>query len=687
MFKFSFEWLKDYCGKNIKFDDIISKLKIQGFEFQGSQKIGDDVVTAIEVKANRPDMLSHMGIAREIKAFDGQKIPHVEKSEIKINNDKFPLRINANPKCCKRFCAIELKNVDCSVKTPEYITRRLNALGINSVNSVVDIGNYIMIDMGQPVHCYDADKLSGGLHINFAEQDKEITTFSGETAKIKAGDIIISDDNDIKCVAGVIGSDSAAVTEKSKNIILEAAVFDEVSVRLTSRRLKISTPSSFRFERGVNSETSFDILSKFAQMVTNICGGTIEDSGFDYYPSGHVEQHLKFSIKDNNKLLGVELSGTQIMNYLEKYDFKCRAESDDIIDVTIPSYRLDVKIPVDIAEEIARIHGYDNIVPVMPTIQTSYRKNTVWSNMDIVREALRGLGFSETINYSFIPADSMKIFDIEPGHRLYSDLALQNPIAGAYALMRPMMTYSLLNCLAYNYSVGNSNLALFEIGRVYFKDKESDTGCKEIDTCAFIMSGTRTPRGFGSDKDIKYTYYDLLGYLNIIMNRFGCEFKLESDDYKFCEEGSGYSIIINGKKIGFIGELNRSKLNKIPNVKLIRDKIFYCEFYLSEITEKVKKIKFISKYPPVRRLYNLVQKKNIPAAEVIKIIKDSGDVVQKVTVNDIYSDKSFAENLHAVLYEVNYCSKVATLTAEEIENIEKTFLSKLSSKYGIEFKK
>ena len=133
--------------------------------------------------------------------------------------------------------------------------------------------------------------------------------------------------------------------------------------------------------------------------------------------------------------------------------------------------------------------------------------------------------------------------------------------------------------------------------------------------------------------------------------------------------------------------MRRSKLNKIPNVKLIRDKIFYCEFYLSEITEKVKKIKFISKYPPVRRLYNLVQKKNIPAAEVIKIIKDSGDVVQKVTVNDIYSDKSFAENLHAVLYEVNYCSKVATLTAEEIENIEKTFLSKLSSEYGIEFKK
>lgn len=687
MFKFSFNWLKDYCGENAKFDDIMSKLKTQGFEFQGSQKIGDDVITAIEVKANRPDMLSHLGIAREIKAFDGQKIPQIEKSKIKINNEKFPLKININQKCCKRFCAVKLKNVDCSIKTPEYITKRLNALGVNSVNAVVDIGNYIMIDMGQPLHCYDADRLSGGLNINFADQDSEVTTFAGEQATTKRGDIIISDDNSIKCIAGIIGSDSAAVTEGSKNIILEAAVFDEVSVRLTSRRLKISTPSSFRFERGVNSQTSFDILSKFAEMVTSICGGTVEDCGFDFYPSGNVEQHLKFSVRDNNKLLGVELSKSEIIKHLEKYDFKCSAESDDIIDVAIPSYRLDVKIPADIAEEIARIYGYDNITPVLPTIQTSYNKNTVWNNMDVVRETLRGLGFNETINYSFIPADSMKTFGIEPGHRLYSELMLQNPIAGAYSLMRPMMTYSLLNCLAYNYSVGNSNLALFEIGRVYFKDEKSDTGCKEIDACAFIMSGVRVPRGFGSDKDIKYTYYDLLGYLNIVMTKFGCKFDLENDDYKFCEEGSGYSLIVNGKKIGFIGELNRSKLNKIPNVKLIRDKIFYCEFYLAEISEKVKKIEFISKYPPVRRLYNLVQNKNIPAAEVIKIIKSSSDVVQKVTINDIYSDKNFSENLHAVLYEVNYCSKVATLTTEEIENIEKNFLSKLSSEHGIEFKK
>lgn len=687
MFKFSFNWLKDYCGENSKFNDIISKLKIQGFEFQGSQKIGSDVITAIEVKANRPDMLSHMGIAREIKAFDGQEIPQVEKSKIKINNEKFPLEINVNPKCCKRFCALKLKNVNCSVKTPEYITERLNALGVNSVNSVVDIGNYIMIDMGQPLHCYDAAKLSGGLDINFADQDSEIITFSGEKASTKKGDIIISDSESIKCIAGVIGSDSAAVTQESKDIILEAAVFDEVSVRLTSRRLKISTPSSFRFERGVNAETSFDILSRFAEMVTSICGGTVENCGFDFYPSGNVDQHLKFSVEDNNKLLGAELSKAQIVSYLEKYDFKCSLEGDDIIDVKIPSYRLDVKIPEDIAEEIARIHGYDNIVPVMPTIQTSYNKNTIWSRMDVVRETLRGLGFNETINYSFIPADSMRVFDIDPGHRLYSELVLQNPIAGAYALMRPMMTYSLLNCLAYNYSVGNSNLALFEIGRVYFKDESSDTGCKEVDTCAFIMSGVRVPRGFGNDKDVKYTYYDLLGYLNIVMSKFGCEFKLESDDYKFCEEGSGYSLIVNGKKIGFIGELNRSKLNKIPNVKLIRDKIFYCEFYLADISEKVKKIEFISKYPPVRRLYNLVQNKSIPADEVIKIIKSSSDVVQKVTVNDIYSDKNFAENMHAVLYEVNYCSKVATLTTQEIENIENSFLSKLNSEYGIEFKK
>lgn len=687
MFKFSLNWLRDYCGKEHSFEEIIKKLRLQGFEFQGSQEINGDIVTAIEVKANRPDMLSHMGIAREIKAFDGLDIPVVKKAPATANNALFPLKINVNKDVCKRFCAVKLKDIDSSVETPEYISKRLQSMNINSVNAVVDICNYVMVDMGQPMHCYDFDKLTKKeINVDKLDSEQTITTFSGEKAELKPGDIVISENNEVKCVAGIIGTDCSSVSKETKNVILEAAVFDEVSIRLTSRRLKISTPSSFRFERGVDSNSSFDILFKCAEMIINICGGKIEENPFDFYPLGNEDKFLDLNVCHNNDLLGIQLTCEQIIKCLERYNFRCFPKSENIISVKIPSYRLDVKQEVDIIEEVARIYGYDNIEPVMPTIKTQYNKNEIWDKSDALRRILTGLGFNETINYSFIPKNTMQLLEINEGSALYSDIILQNPIASAYALMRPTMVYSLLNCLAYNYSVGNSDIGIFELGRVYFRNTEYDTGCEERDICAFMMSGIRIPRGFGCDKDIKYTYYDLLNVLKVIFNEFGQEFELKRVRLGFCKDGSSCDIIANGKRIGFIGEINKEKLRKINNVKLIKDKIFYCEFYLKGICEKVKKIKFESKYPPVKRLYNLVQKKDIESRNVADIIISTDKVVKNVNVQDIYSDKNFSSKEHAVLYEVDYCSKEFTLTSEKIEEIEKHFLKELSDKYDISIK-
>ena len=177
MFKFSLNWLRDYCGENVEYDEIMRKLEIQGFEFEGKQKINGDIVTAIEVKANRPDMLSHIGIAREIKAFDGEKIPKLAHEKFEIDNKKFPIKIKVDDSICKRFCAIKISGVDVSKPTPKYISERLQSLGINCVNVVVDIGNYFMLDLGQPLHAYDFDKLAEkNLRVHKAEKDDEITT-------------------------------------------------------------------------------------------------------------------------------------------------------------------------------------------------------------------------------------------------------------------------------------------------------------------------------------------------------------------------------------------------------------------------------------------------------------------------------------------------------------------------------
>lgn len=685
MFKFSFNWLKDYCSQNIKFDDTLSILNLQGFEFQGHKKVGNDIITAIEVKANRPDMLSHMGIARELKAYAGENIPKLPVCSVAVDNSKFPVKIKVDENVCKRYCGITLHNVDVNVATPAYMKERLEALGINSINAVVDIANYVMLDIGQPLHTYDADKISGNcLKIAKADSDYTVNVLGNQQTKISTGDIIICDDSQIQCVAGIVGAEASSVTENTKNIFVEAAIFDEICVRLTSRRMKISTPSSFRFERGVNASATLDALLYFAKMVTEICGGEVGNIAFDFNKTESNEV-LKFSVKSCNNLLGLDLTSNEIAKYFEKYNFACNVKNDDLILVTVPDYRLDVKKEVDLIEEVARIHGYDNIESAMPQITASYHKNSVWSKMDEIRKVLIGLGFSETINYSFIDENAMKTLDIGEDSRLYSNIKLQNPISGMYALMRPTLLYSLVDCLAYNQSIGNSNLNIFELGRVYFKDESQDTKCKEIDTCAFLMSGVKIPRGWGIAKDIKYTYYDLLEYVNIIFKNFGQKFELKPMSYGFCEEGSGYEIIAGNKAIGFICEVNKSQLKKIQNLKLVKDKVFYCEFYVDDIKPQIKKIEFESKYPPVNRLYNFVQDKSVKAEDVIKIIKSASDVVISVTVKDIYSDKTFLDSEHAVLYEVRYCSKTETLTLEQIEKIEQKFLSDLSQK-NIKFK-
>lgn len=688
MFKFSYNFLKKYLDNNMTPDEIFKILNTQGFEFQGKTQINNDIVTAIEVKANRPDMLSHIGIAREIKSYLNQKTPEIKKNILKADKN-FPVKINIENNTCKRYSCLIMKNLNNNVQIPDYIRASLESMGVNSVNPVVDILNYVMFDLGQPLHAYDLSKISGSkLDIKKSENSINITTLNNTDHKLSKDDIVIFDDEKPVCLAGVIGLESSSVDKNTRDILLESAIFDEISVRLTSRATKISTPSSFRFERGVNSETTTDIMYICAELIQEICGGEISPEIFDYYSDINKTQNINLDIIKTNKILGTDLTKTQIINYLEQYNFKCEEISDNSqkISVKIPDYRLDVTQDIDLIEEVARIHGYDNIPVTPPTSQIIYNKNQIWDNMNKIREILLGANFSETINYSFIPSETIKKLDIKPGDRLFSDLVLQNPITESYNLMRPSLVYSLVNTLAYNYSVKNTDLALFELGRVYFKSPDFDTGYQEIDTCGFIISGTRIFNQWGCTKNIKFDYYDIISYLNLIMSQFGQKFELKNINLEFCEKNTACEIIINNKPIGFLGELNKNKFNFIKNTKLIRDKIFYCEFYIKDLNNTVKKLEFESKYPPIIRQYNFVYNKQIMSKEVINIIKSASNIIQNVTVKDIYTDKNMPENTHAVLYEINYCSTENTLTSENIEQIEQIFINNLEKNLEVKLK-
>lgn len=686
MFKFSLNWLKDYCSKDITKEQVINILKLQGFEFQGEEKVENDIVTEIEVKADRPDMLCHMGIAREISAYKNEVLPSVEKSGFKIDNSKYNISIE-NSEICERFTAVKIKNINNNVETPSYIESRLKALGINTLNPVVNILNYVMLDLNQPLHCYDLDNVKGEkLRVSKSEKDFEMETLTGN-AEIKKGDIIISDDEKAVCVAGIIGLNSACVSSNTKNVLIEAAVFDPVSVRVSSRRLRISTPSSFRFERGVDIENTINVLNHCVKMITEICGGEVCLEVFDYYPNPKKLNKINLNMEKANSILGTNLEIKTVSKYLEKYGFKCNILSEKDAEVTVPSYRITTCKEIDLISELSRIYGYENIPIVMPTIQITRKKNEIWNKINKLRSFLLSLGFSETINYSFIPENTMNELGVKDQNLINSCVMIQNPLSKAYSLMRPTLVYSLVNCLSYNYSIRNTDLAIFEIGRTYFKDSTTDTGYKEIDNCGFIMSGVKSPKGWGQSKDLKYDYYDLVSYLDTLMNSLGQEYELKEVKYDFAVEKTAFEIIVNGKKIGFIAKLNKKRFGLIKNVKLIKDDIFYCEFSIASLELKDKKLKFESKFPPVKRLYNFVHNKNISSKQISDSIKNTSEIVREVEVKDVYIDKNMPENVHSVLYEVNYCDKNSTLTSEEVEAVEEKFIKSLEEKFGAVIKK
>lgn len=681
MFAVSLNWLCEILKTKISLDDMMSAFNIQGFEVKSIDQISDDYLITIEVKANRSDMLSHYGVAREIASFMNIKFENFKsKLELESVDVSKKVEVHVNENVCDYFCIIRIDGVDNSVRTPDYIKKRLEFFGINSINAVVDISNYIAIEMGQPTHAYDFNKIHGNcLHVCENKKDQKFTTLAGTSVDLKQGDILVCDDQKPLCVAGIIGSSNSEVDEQSKSIVIESAVFSKVPVRVASRRLKISSLASFRFERGVDPLNSFNINKIFAERILDICGGRITYH-FEHSSKVVKEKNIDLRINRVNSILGTNLNTDTISNCLEKYCFKCEKKVDNVLSVKIPSFRLDIEREVDLIEEVARSIGYDNIAPSNMNVMANYRPNHVYERFDVIRNTLNGFGFNEVINYAFIPGEVCKIMNLKSEDCIF----LQNPLSNLYDLMRTNLLYSLLYSLSYNYSIGNCNLSLYEIGRAYKRVDSSETLSSEENLASFVISGNRIDSGFGVGKNIKFDFYDMTSYLRGILSSFNMEYDFEKLDCDYLE--NSYSIMSKKGCIGFVGKVVKNKFLKLlPNLKLIKDNIFYCEINIDKIEEKNKLQKFESKFPSVVRMYNLICSKNISVKKIEDAISECGKEVYSIKVKDVY--KNGIDSAHqAILFEICFWLSERTLKIEEIENLESKILSKLESLYKIKIK-
>ncbi|MDR1240485.1 MAG: phenylalanine--tRNA ligase subunit beta [Oscillospiraceae bacterium] len=702
MFKFSLDWVRGLLGEESSLNSILDILCLQGFEVKTVEEINGDQVITIEVKANRPDILSHIGVAREITSFKEfadvsvfDISSYYEFDNTKPNNSEFPVSVKIEEGTCERFSAIMIEGIDNHAKTPNFIKKRLEIFGVNSINAIVDISNYVMLEMGQPTHIYDLDKISNGeIFVQKAKKEEVFLTLTGKSFEVKVGDITIRDNLGVICMAGIIGSQRVEVDEDSKKIMIESAVFEKTAVRVASKRSKISTPASFRFERGVNAKASLDAARILAKKIVETCGGKICGI-FDYKCKGlFKENKIRIRVPRVNLVLGTYLIKSEITKYIAKYGFVCCNDSGDALEVLAPHFRLDIDSEIDVIEEVARGFGYNRIEPTNLLADTAYRKNEVYSALDTIRNIMVGVGADEVITYSFIQSNAMEVLGILPKDKAYGDVFLQNPISSSYSLMRPTLVVSLLQTLSYNYSMGNYDLILFELGRTYVRDQNYDTGYKETDVLGVIISGNKINKGWGIKDDLKFDFYDLNDLINIIYNEFGQDFSVLPGEFLFLNNEKsalfssichGFEINVEGKYSGFFGEINKKIFSEIvPNVKLIKDDIFYCEIFIESIKENKKQLKFESKFPLILRMYNLNCPKDVSASRITDVIKNSADFVRNIKIKDVYGSEE--KDNHALLFEVSYRLSSRTLTTKEIEDTEHIFLDKLNKELGVSVK-
>ena len=684
MFKYSHRFLEKLAGEPIDYKDFDRNwLDLQGFEVACEEELDDDAIIELEVKANRPDMLSHLGVLREYYVYKKyNKEPKIESKVDLAGLKNLPIDVEIKTDDVGNLVLVCIKNIDNTKKTPEKIVKLLHNLGVASVNPVVDYSNFVMLKLGQPIHVYDLDKLNAKLEFDNLASDTKLTTINGSEITAPKGSIIIKDNGGAVCLAGIIGTQKVEVDENTKNIVIESANFNPIKLRVASQNTHISTIASYRYERGVDANITKLGACLCAEYILENCGGQLDSAFVKFEKSKENKKQLEVCYI--NKILGTKFSAQDIKKLLESYYYKVNVLDEQNIEVITPNYRLDLEDKIDVVGDVAQIFGYHNIEPTMPNLSVEYEPNDYIINSDILRNLLYGIGANECISYSFIHENAMKMLKISEKSELYGDIKLINPLSNKFALMRPNLIYSMVNTLVYNVAKDSVCEPIFEIGTVFKRDASADTGYGQNSHLAVVLCGNKIEKGFGIDKNIPYDFYDIKQVLELIMAQYSMQFELvekQEPTFELCAD-----VLVGGKKFGVIGILDDGAIKNFENGKLVREKVFYLEINIDMLSMGTTALEEQSKFPSITREYNLLVPTDVKFADYKAEIENTSNKIINIEVKDLYKGKGVKEGTTSQLIQITYNSFDETLTSEEVEAIERQWFEKITDKYKIALK-
>ncbi len=684
----SYNWLKDLIEFDLTPSETAKKLTGAGLAVEAIHTHGDDFVFDIDLTSNRGDCLSHWGVARELSAITNYELRITTSNlDSEISAPESRLVTIQDSDLCHRFTARVIRNVKIG-PSPEWLVRRLEAIGQRSINNVADITNYVMHELGNPMHAFDLNKLAENrIVVRRATAGEKMQTLD-EVERVFSEDILlICDPEKPIAVGGVMGGLDSSISEVTTDVLIEVACFNRDSIRQTSRKLKLNTEASHHFERGVDIENLIRASNRATELIIELAGGEVGEF-VDVYPTRQTEIAVELRYEKIKALTGLGVETYEVDRILRKLGFETKSQIPNLKSqiFTVPSWRHDISIEPDLVEEIARQVGYDQILEELPPSAAAGEYQPTELRKKSIRRALSNLGFDEAISYSFIDTKNDDTFELIPD--LIDDncqepfITLRDSIIEGAVRMRPSLLSGLLEAVRTNFNYQRKDLKLFEIGKVFSTSSNENNLPKEQELFSFVLTGGEVLEGKSLTKR-ELDFYDAKGALECAVNAIDLPpLNYRAKEIKHLRKGQSAEILFNDKVVGTIGRIN----DEISASYKFKQPVYIAEIDLqSLLAEKAPAVYYqpLPKFPPVVRDVSLLVKRPINFDKIVQTVQNQGfELCRNISFVDVYEGKGMDDDERSVTIRLEYRSLERTLIEAEVEPIHTSILNELESKLG-----
>lgn len=678
--KVLYSWLKELVDVEVTAKELAEKLTMVGLAVDAVENHEGEEVLEIDLTSNRPDCLSHLGVAREVAAITGKELrlpaALVESNSPDTSSKHVSVEIS-NPELCPRYTARVIKGVKVG-PSPGWLVKRLEALGQRSVNNIADITNYVMLEMGQPLHAFDLRMIRGGkIIVRTAIDGEKMVTLDGEEREFTSQMLLIADAERALAIGGVKGGEDSGISEETTDVLLEAAYFTPIHIRQTSKALALATEASYRYERGTDPEIVPVASNRAASLMAELAGGTVLPGLVDVYPLTTPTKSISMRLSKYVEKTGLKVEESEAIAILERLGMHPVAGPDHI-DAKSPSWRIDIGIEEDLIEEVARISGYDKLVSTLPGSAGAGGYVPGEVHRRAVRTGLAQLGFYEAVSFSFVNGELDSMFAPEATSRR---ITLSNPIDATQSEMRTTLLSGLLGAVGRNLNYGTRNLRLFEIGNCFQKLEGAERPL-ETQHLALAMTGARNESDW-QGAATRVDFYDLKGVVEALAELLGLSSltfgRAEGLAYLHPERGA---VISNGERVvGHIGQLSPSLASRLK----FKQPIFVAELDLGVLLESAKeetRYRSLPRFPGISRDIAILISRDWSWSEIESAVKALNiEHLESVRLFDLYSGSELPSGYHSLAISLRFRALDRTLTEAEVTAVYEQVVNELRSRF------